>query len=77
MLVAPSQRAASAIKASFLFAAALCETSGSFLIFASRCASGTTLNGLRLSLAPWPVYFEDEPDRRFSAAKQQKRGTAD
>jgi hypothetical protein len=23
------------------------------------------------------VYFEDEPGRRFSAAKQQKRGTAD
>jgi len=35
MLVAPSLRAASTIKASFLFAAALCEISGSFLIFPS------------------------------------------
>jgi len=35
MLDAPSQRAASTIKASIQFAAALCEISGGFLIFAS------------------------------------------
>jgi hypothetical protein len=37
--------------ASVRFAAALCEISGNFLIFTpARRASGTTLNGLRLSL---------------------------
>src|SRR5215472_13130341 len=43
-------RTPSTLRASVRFAAALCEIGGSFLIFASRCASGTTVNDLRLSL---------------------------
>ena len=38
------------MRASVRFAAALCEISGSFLIFPSFRASGTTLNDLRLAL---------------------------
>src|SRR5262249_55010692 len=43
--------AVSTSRASVCFAAALCEISGSFLIFIlAPCTSGTTLNGLRLAL---------------------------
>ena len=52
-------QAASTVRASVRFAAALCEISGSFLIFTSaRRASGTTLNSPRLALgsvAPPPM----------------------
>jgi len=44
-------QAASTLGASVRFAAALCEISGSFLIFTlAPFTSGTTLNGLRFSL---------------------------
>src|SRR5262249_16575294 len=43
-------QAASTVRASVRFAAALCEISGSFLIFTSaRRAPGTAHNGLRLA----------------------------
>ena len=46
-----SPSAASTLRASVRFAAALCEISGSFLIFTLvPCTSGTTLNSLRLAL---------------------------
>src|SRR6516164_10323330 len=44
-------QAASTLGASVRFAAALCEISGSFLIFTlAPFTSGTTLNGLRLAI---------------------------
>ena len=52
------------MRASVRFAAALCEISGSFLIFPSFRASGTTLNDLRLALgsvASHPIPSAPQP----------------